>query len=443
MIDPTRLHHCRDALIERVQPDGGWGLRRTQDSSISNTAEAIGVLRTAHVPLHHPIVGGGLDYLAAAVRVHPKPKEDGGRNPHTRYAVHALRGFSEYPGSLFQERYRKGFLVAWKWLQEHNRAGEGWSEWPTQGHMSLFATANVAIALERSELPSVQEDLFRIRRAIRSEGRSGSKGVSWKQNPGDKGACPASTAWAVLALAGSMEEADQEMATEGVEWLLKNRDRWQARVTEDRNVEGTAWRHVTPALGLRAVLSGVSAIPPEHRWLKGAWSFLHDLWRPERREWAHDPESAESLAGNYAVASTYEAWISHLRHGGTNEASATPPIDQPVQLKIEMGEEKEFFLVENGERWERPIPFGSRAAWLVGLVASRVEEGGVISEPELRARAPEVTDKGAFRQYCGRVNRKVSKLTNGRVSVMVNRDVVDGTPVYSLEIPLYLSSGDS
>lgn len=433
MIDASRLHQCRDALIERVLHDGGWGLRRAQFSSISNTAEAVAVFRTANVPLHHPIVVSGLDYLAKNVNEHPKPKEQGGRDPHTRYAVHVLRGFSEYPESLFEKRYRDGFFAAWRWLQENNRAGGGWTEWPEQANLSLFATANVALALQRCGIPNLRHDLARIRRAIRSEGRAGSKGVSWKQNPSDRAACPASTAWAVLALAGSMEEEDLESARGGIEWLLKNRERWQGKPTEDRNVEGTAWRHVTPALGLRAVLSGVAEISPDNRRLYSAWDFIDKLWRPERREWAHDLESAESLAGNYAVAMVYESWISNLRQGRPSEVRPTLSVDQPIQLAMRS---EKFVLVEEGEGLEKPLRLGPRLMWLLRLVVDRAAEGGVVSEDELRASAPTITEKGAFRKYSWRINKEVAKQSQGRVPLVINRDVVDGMPVYSLEIPL-------
>lgn len=320
-------------------------------------------------------------------------------------------------------------------MQENNRAGDGWTEWPSHSNLSLFSTANVAIALQRCGIPDLNSDLERIRRAVRMEGIAGSKGMSWKQNPGDRGACPASTAWAVLALAGSMDEEDLEMAKGGIEWLLKHRERWDTKPTEDRNVEGTAWRHVTPALGLRAVLSGVTSIAPDNPRLQTSWEFLDKLWRPERREWAHDPESAESLAGNYSVATVYESWISHLRQGGRNDVRPILSLDQPVQL-AKKGEE--FFLVEDGEPWEKPLSLGPRVKWLLGVVVGRAEDDEVVSEDDFRALAPEISDKSAFRRYSARINQKISKLSKGRVPLTINRDVVDGTPVYSLEIPLYV-----
>ena len=74
-----------------------------------------------------------------------------------------------------------------------------------------------------------------------------------------------------------------QVVAEAADWLLRNHQRWETFVEDDKDVQGTAWEHMAYALGAQAVLRAGGNSHDQR--LARSWRLMYDLWDTEARLW--------------------------------------------------------------------------------------------------------------------------------------------------------------
>ncbi|MGH8903502.1 MAG: hypothetical protein ACRDYA_17980 [Egibacteraceae bacterium] len=375
-----RLPQAAETLVAQQGHDGGWGLTLTSVSSIVNTSEALAVLRSAGV-------GGkqardAVDYLASVIGDHCRPRQRGGRGENARFVCFGLSGLIEYAQFFRQPGVPEA--VAWcvGWLERH-QVEHGWPEVAGIDDTSLHQTALAVIALTRlrETLTELGPDLMlaggvdttallvRVDPLI-AHGLGGllyhrrSSGAWGWRTYVDTAPSPSKTSLCLLAAAGAAGrltaahpiDPDRDFTLEvgGVDgkpqatrvsevvakagqWLLGNHQRWETFVEDDQDVQGTAWEHMTYALGVQAVLRAGGA-PYDPR-LATAWRLMNDLWDSEAGMWGEPGSSGRrvTIRAAYSTVCAYDEARLRVSEMGMAEqpslGTAGPGIDGP-QLEI-------------------------------------------------------------------------------------------------------------
>lgn len=341
-------------LLHNQGYDGGWGLTLTSVSSVVNTSEVLPVLRTAGIA-GQP-VRRAIDFLTRAIVEHCRPRHQGGRGEHTRFVAFGLTGLLSHP--RFFQHTGVPEATAWcvNWLAE-NQVDHGWPEVLGLDDTSLHQTALVVhgLAQLRDALHSVGPGLV-LRGGVETGGLlerveplidHGVHGLLYHRRPSgawgwrtyvDTDPSPSKTALSLLALSavtsgvgpdgepayrdnprgtGGVHGPEQrkrlsEAVTEAGRWLLRNHHRWETFVEDDKDVQGTAWEHMTYALCAQAaVRAGTSPRDPR---LARAWRLMNDLWDPEAALWNEPGASGRrsTIRAAYHTVSAYEEAMRRL-----------------------------------------------------------------------------------------------------------------------------------
>jgi hypothetical protein len=363
-----RLSRAAQTLLEHQGFDGGWGLTLTSVSSIVNTTEALMVLRAAGIA--GTPVRGALSFLADAAGDHCRPRQKGGRGENTRFVCFALNGLVSYPQFLTQAGIVDAAAWCVGWLDTH-QVGQGWPEVAGVNDVSLHQTARAVLALSslRKALSDLGPGLVlpdgtdtsvllgRVEPLI----AHGTRGLLYHRRSSgawgwrtyvDTAPSPSKTALCLMAIAGSagclgagdpfdpaldapleaggvsggaMMRRPSQVVAEAADWLLRNHDRWEAFVEDDKDVQGTAWEHLAYALGAQAVLRA-GASPHDQR-LARSWRLMSGLWDDEAGLWNEPGASgarATIRAAFHTVCAYEEARVRIAQIGMTEETAAGP-----------------------------------------------------------------------------------------------------------------------
>jgi hypothetical protein len=346
---PDRLSRAAATLLEHQGFDGGWGLTLTSVSSVVNTSEVLAILRAAGVG--GKPVRSALSYLSGAVGEHCRPRQKGGRGENTRFVCFGLTGLLRYPEFFTQPGVAETAAWCVDWLDAH-QVDHGWPEVAGIDDTSLHQTAVaiLALAMLRHILAGLGPDLtlpgggnttvlLRRTTPLVSHGLAGllyhrrSSGAWGWRTYVDTAPSPSKTALCLMAAgaaAGRLSASDPiepdpgaalevggvsgevqlkrlpEVVAEAAGWLVRNHQRWEAFVEDDKDVQGTAWEHMAYALGVQAVLRG-GGNPYDQRLAK-AWRLMDDLWDPEAGMWNEPGASGKraTIRAAYSTVCAYE-----------------------------------------------------------------------------------------------------------------------------------------
>lgn len=371
-----RLERVVSRYALKAAPDGGFGLTASQGTSLVNTAEALFVLRVAH--LHNinvslEVVDAALKYLSTSLPNHCAPRtKAGGRGEKTRFVLFTLGGLSWWP-----ERLPTGAnaTLEWavKWLED-NQLGDGLPEEASIQDMSLFQTA-IALWILPNICPLLSDQAF-----IRSSIEDYARGISYHAHPSGGwprityvlGTSPSKTALSVIGLqkaldAGMIPSELQFGGAEGepvawhvsdrlasaAEWLQQNMLKWIDFIEADPDVPGTQWSHLSYALSLEAI--AIAGNPASGALIPG-WASLNKTWGRQFDGWCEptNPPSP-SIRADFAVVRAYEAMFRMYGSGGLRElghrisekSSGRSPdydlvvsrLDQPIIRPLQGGRE--------------------------------------------------------------------------------------------------------
>jgi hypothetical protein len=346
-----RVSRAARTLLENQGFDGGWGLTLTSVSSIVNTTEALAVLRAAGIA--GKPVRDALSFLADSAEDHCRPRQKGGRGENTRFVCFALSGLVSYPQFFAQPGIADACAWCVDWLGAH-QLDQGWPEVAGVDDVSLHQTARAVLAL--SGLRKVLSDLgpgFVIHSGTNTSVlldrvepliAHGVRGLLYhRRNSGawgwrtyvDTAPSPSKTALCLMAVAGSagslragdpfassrdvllesggvsgdvVMRRPSQVVAEAADWLLRNHQRWENFVEDDKDVQGTAWEHMAYALGVQSVLRA-GGNPHDQR-LAPAWRLMDGLWDGETGLWNEPGASGERAtirAAFHAVCAYEEA----------------------------------------------------------------------------------------------------------------------------------------
>jgi hypothetical protein len=332
-----RLRACAKRYSEEFQRrGGGFGEDRISGAPVSivNTAEILTVFHAAGVPYHAPSVRRAHEYIAAKVQVHPLPRgtHHEARGRSTRYPAFGLLGLTAYAEGVHDGKLEKAQQVCVRWFDRYELDDGGWSESARVSELSLLSTQAVVEGLERLcvRIPDTSEVEVLCQRARAACLRQGVRGTGsdaqmrwWSQKAGGTEPSASATALAVMLLARGTAH-QRGAAREGVEWLVRNADRWAAATEGDANSRTANWRHMTFSLALRAVLAipGISPARPE---LQGVVAFLNELWNEEQDGWSHGRAGADvTPTGCYAVVRAVQA-LAHAYRFDPNDLLKKKP----------------------------------------------------------------------------------------------------------------------
>lgn len=258
---------------ERFDLGRRMGRKFRRGSSGVNTAEAVAILRAAHLPHDHPLVAGGTAFLRNAIVTHPRPRREGGRGEWTRYVTFSLFGLTEYDEWRHDTESREAVARGIKWLGDAIVNG-GWGARRDDPQISLFHTAQAVRALNRVGLG--HRDLAMSARDTLLALPVGPQRAIWPNRVGGRKASVAKTALVALALSTGNEE-QRDVGRAAAHWLIEQRGTWQQAISPDPDMEGVRWTHMTFALGAQACLA--NGIPPFDAKLKATVGHLDH--RPE------------------------------------------------------------------------------------------------------------------------------------------------------------------
>ena len=360
-----RLSRAAQTLLEHQGFDGGWGLTLTSVSSIVNTTEALAVLGAAGIA--GTPVRGALSFLAGAAGDHCRPRQKGGRGENTRFVCFALSGLVSYPQFLAQAGIADAAAWCVGWLDMH-QVGQGWPEVAGVNDVSLHQTARAVLALSslRKALSDLGPGLVlpggtdtsvllgRVEPLI----AHGTRGLLYHRRSSgawgwrtyvDTAPSPSKTALCLMAIAGSagclgagdpfdpaldapleaggvsgevMMRRPSQVVAEAADWLLRNHDRWEAFVEDDKDVQGTAWEHLAYALGAQAVLRA-GASPHDQR-LARSWRLMDGLWDDEAGLWNEPGASGKraTVRAAFHTVCAYEEARARVAQIGMAEETA-------------------------------------------------------------------------------------------------------------------------
>jgi hypothetical protein len=347
-----QLQRVVDALRNRQRTGkgphaGGWGalLEPHAASSIVNTAEAVSVFALAGVLPDDQSLRDGLTYLREKVALHPSPigSHADARGNKARYAAFGLMGLTAYSQAIEDDGHAEAIATCVAWLQSNGLDeqldvedfGQGWSEHPHRGEVSVLSTSIAARALDRVPVGTPDAEESRklasdARHRLRTLARGDRRKRWWParanvdESIGGKAAGAAVTALAVMALAegGTLS---QEYARGGIRWLLENTDRWQQEREPEPNIHDANWVHASCPLCLCAVLAPCAGVDPQHPELAAAITYLDQLWSQSAGEWLHGHPAAEvstsaDLYAAHAIRAMRRSWrgfdpVKHLLEG--------------------------------------------------------------------------------------------------------------------------------
>jgi hypothetical protein len=310
---PQRLKQLELRLTASCLSDGGWPhvLDMTGTAStIVSTAQVIETLRVLGKPHDHPMVRGGLAYLATAVREHTRARAE--RGEYGRYPAYALWGLMRFPAAMSDPVLRDGADAAFRLLQQFERRGGGWGNHRTSTELCFPVTAVAIHALDRyrsflngSDLATAARltDDARKTLAFRADGRVG--GRWWSQwNGGSQ--CPGATALAVLALAGG-DAPQRTIARDGIQWLGANPQMWSREITFDRASTHRPWKIPTFSLGLRALMHPCGRADVNGAAVPEVIAHIDELWDDTHGAWSEEPGSGASTIGSFGVVAAVQA----------------------------------------------------------------------------------------------------------------------------------------
>lgn len=360
-----RVSRAAETLLEHQGFDGGWGLTLTSVSSIVNTCEALAVLRAADVA--GKPVRDALWFLAAAVEDHCRPRQKGGRGENTRFVCFALNGLLGYPQFFTQPEIADSAAWCVDWLERH-QVDQGWPEVAGVDDASLHQTARSVLALSglRSVLAGLGPGLalpggadtsvlldrvgpliaHGVRGLLYHRRSSGAWG--WRTYVGTAPS-PSKTALCLMAVAGSagclaagdpfgpardvlvetggaggetVMRRPSQVVAEAADWLLRNHQRWETFVEDDKDVQGTAWEHMAYALGVQAVLRAGGS--PHDQRLARSWRLMNDLWDAEAGLWNEPGASGKraTIRAAFHTVCAYEEARSRVTQLGMTEETA-------------------------------------------------------------------------------------------------------------------------
>ena len=401
---------------------GGWGLREGQEPSIVNTTEVLAILH-ANGQIGDP-VDRAITYITRATPTHCARRERGkGRGSNTRFVTFGLLGLTEYEGQLSRPDVAETVRWIIRWLEESRfeggpRGEQGWPEALAEQETSLFQTAMATLAVCRlrdalarrgasAPLPgeAYANELPRRLDALIQHGVTGllyhrlPSGAWPRQSFGDKGS-PAKTSLAVVALSaaagrlpGSLSgPADDREYVCGVaqgaagvstignaiacgrDWLLDNSQRWVRFVEADPDVKGTAWSHLSYALGVRACVRA-GADPDDPR-MSAARYLLDHGWSEPDACWTEpvDGHPLPTVRASYNVVLTQlELRVAYGRLGHSPPRSQLAHTAHPTlaaeELRLSSRAPEALETVdENGKVVRFSLPPRKRA--LIALLAS-------------------------------------------------------------------------
>lgn len=363
-----RVSRAAQTLLEHQGFDGGWGLTLTSVSSIVNTTEALAILRAASVG--GKPVRDALSFLAGAAGEHCRPRQKGGRGENTRFVCFALSGLLSYPQFFAQQGIADAAAWCADWL-EQRQIDQGWPEVAGVDDPSLHQTARAVMAL--SGLRKTLTDLgpgfvlpggtdagalldrvepliaHGVRGLLYHRRRSGSWG--WRTYV-DTAPSPSKTALCLMAIAGSagclgagdlldaardvplescgvdgeaVIRRPSQVIAEAADWLLRNHQRWETFVEDDKDVQGTAWENMAYSLGVQAVLRA-GGNPHDQR-LARSWRLMSDLWDDEAGLWNEPGASGKraTVRAAFHTVCAYEEARARIAQIGMAEETAGNP----------------------------------------------------------------------------------------------------------------------
>lgn len=448
---------------------GGWGLREGQEPSIVNTTEVLAILN-ANGQVGDP-VDKAITYLTKAIPMHCARRERGkGRGRNTRFVTFGLLGLTEYEGRL--SRLDVAETVRWivRWLEENRfeggpRGEQGWPEALAEQETSLFQTAMATLAMCRlrdalarrgalaplpgeahaNELPDRLDAL--IQHGVTGLLHHRLPNGAWpRQSFGEKGS-PAKTSLAVVALSaatgrlpGSLSSLadDQEYAcgdlqgTGGVttigaaiaggrDWLLDNSPRWVRFIEADPDVKGTAWSHLSYALGVRACVRA-GADPDDPRMVAARYNIDHS-WSASDASWTEpvDGHPLPTVRASYSVVVTQlELRAAYGRLGHTPLQSQLARTAQPSlaaeELRLSSRAPEVLETVdENGEVMRFTLP--SRKGALIALLASHEGVPRLVDKEEIATNMNLAIE--SVPNAVAAANKAVQTATSGQVPKLI------------------------
>lgn len=468
----TRVGEAARTLLRNQGYDGGWGLTLTSVSSIVNTSEVLPILRAAGVA--GKPVRQALDFLTVAIQEHSQPRHKGGRGEHTRFIAFGLAGLLSHPRFFHHDGVADAAAWCVGWLDDH-QVDHGWPEVLGLDDTSLHQTALVVQNLaqlrnvllefgpglvlpgkvETGSLLERVEPLIEhgVRGLLYHRRTSGAWG--WRTYV-DTDPSPSKTALCLLALSAvgagrphgeptypdSLREIGgvhgpvqskrlSEVVSEAGQWLLRNHQRWETFVEDDKDVQGTAWEHMAYALCARAALRA-GAGPRDPR-LARAWTLMNDLWDPEARLWNEPGASGRraTIRAAYYTVAAYQEAVRRLARMSVEDIGSENAVQVPIELvvgHVALGPGRTILASTHDAEGRVACEVSGRLFDLVKVVHDA--PGGRLSTEQIAQTlyvAPSSVPK-----YVQRVNQAVSTALGGARARLLLATTVDGVGGYRL-----------